>query len=130
MPICLKVFIHHDCNFLHTASLLPESNPVLNQIILLKKTPYRDKLLDVWRAIAVLGVLFDHLIRFRLGPVFPVARISELRSLDGFHVFPWFSYGLQRFAEVSGALGVQVFFVISGYIITTLLYNEEHSKEK
>lgn len=66
----------------------------------------RDKLLDGFRAAAVLGVIFGHAVDYRFGYV------------------PWLHFP-QRFASSASDLGVQLFFVISGYIITSLLLREE-----
>lgn len=58
--------------------------------------------LDGLRAISIAMVLFSHLIIY--SPHHPVAR---------------------RLATTMGATGVSVFFVVSGYLITTLLLKEE-----
>lgn len=44
----------------------------------------RDKVIDGWRGLSVLMVIFDHAIRFRFGPMFPTFRLSELRSMSEF----------------------------------------------
>jgi len=59
--------------------------------------------LDGWRAVAILLVLGDHMLYTNN---FPKATL------------PWWGAAFQ------GSLGVRIFFVLSGYLITTLLFNE------
>lgn len=87
----------------------------------------RDQLLDGWRGISVLAVLFGHAIRFRFGPYFPAPAINDILR-DSQSTGLLFTYFINRFAEVCAATGVQIFFVISGYIITTLLIKERHER--
>jgi len=60
--------------------------------------------LDGWRAISIVLVLIGHVLNYRLG-------ISEPH--------------ITGFAWYSSQLGVKVFFVISGYLITTISLKEE-----
>jgi peptidoglycan/LPS O-acetylase OafA/YrhL len=62
--------------------------------------------LDGWRAISIALVLIGHLVNYRWGIGGPKVAI---------------------FAAYSAQLGVKVFFVISGYLITTLSLKEEAS---
>jgi len=68
----------------------------------------RDVTIDGLRAVAALGVVFAHLVSYRLAEA----------------AFPGIGL-LQRLAEPLAQTSVQIFFVISGYIITTLLLKEE-----
>jgi peptidoglycan/LPS O-acetylase OafA/YrhL len=68
----------------------------------------RDRTIDGFRAMAALGVVVAHAVDYRF------ARAS----------FPGLHY-LQRIADPLAQTSVQLFFVISGYIITTLLLGEE-----
>lgn len=70
--------------------------------------PTRDRTLDGFRAAAALGVVIAHAIAYRFGGT----------------AFPGSHY-LQRLADPLAQSSVQIFFVISGYIITTLLLKEE-----
>jgi peptidoglycan/LPS O-acetylase OafA/YrhL len=63
----------------------------------------RDRLIDGWRGVAVLCVVSAHALAYRFDT-------------------HWL---LQRLAEPLAEMGVQLFFVISGYIITTLLLKEQ-----
>ena len=65
----------------------------------------RDKTIDGFRAVAALGVVFAHLVDYRFG------------TIAALH-YP------QRLADPLAETSVDVFFVISGYIITTLLIKE------
>lgn len=84
----------------------------------------RDALLDAWRGASILLVLLHHAVYFRFSEVFrgfletsvSGAVMQTLWTLD---------YALVEFSERAGPLGVKFFFVISGYIITKLLIEEE-----
>jgi peptidoglycan/LPS O-acetylase OafA/YrhL len=68
----------------------------------------RDRTIDGFRALAALGVVVAHAVTYR----FVDASLPGLRYL-------------QRIADPLAQTSVQLFFVISGYIITTLLLEEE-----
>lgn len=68
----------------------------------------RDLTIDGFRACAALGVVFAHAIAYRFGAAH----------------FPGSHY-LQRLADPLAQTSVQIFFVISGFIITTLLLREQ-----
>jgi peptidoglycan/LPS O-acetylase OafA/YrhL len=86
----------------------------------------RDKLLDAWRGISVLLVVLYHLVEYRFEPLFRPDSDGGLSpppfSVDG--IAHWLKHEAVRELEYAGPLGVQIFFVISGYIITTLLLRE------
>jgi peptidoglycan/LPS O-acetylase OafA/YrhL len=65
----------------------------------------RDKTIDGFRAVAALGVVFAHAVGYRFASV------------------QWLHYP-QRLADPLAETSVQLFFVISGYIITNLLLQE------
>lgn len=77
----------------------------------------RNALIDGWRGISVLMVIVGHLFNFR------VNNVVNFDALDA----PGLLFGTKAFAIVSslGNLGVCFFFMISGYLITTLLVSEE-----
>ena len=77
----------------------------------------RDRILDAWRGSSVLLVIFDHVIDNQVG----------WGRLAGHPGPPAGTVGwrLHLFAHYVGGFGVQFFFVISGYIITTLLLREQ-----
>src|SRR3989344_871741 len=64
----------------------------------------RDIILDAWRGIAILMVIAHHLFYFHFEVTNTIVRL---------------------FAERSGPWGVKLFFIISGYIITRLMLEEE-----
>ena len=79
----------------------------------------RSPLIDGCRGVSVLLVIVNHLLAFRF-PLSDQRPLSELGlSLD--LVPPLISRLMLPFA----GLGVQIFFVISGFLITTLLIREE-----
>ena len=71
----------------------------------------RDTTIDGFRALAALGVVFSHAIDFRFGKA----------------GFPGYVY-VEKIAGSLASTSVQVFFVISGFIITTLLLSEERKR--
>ena len=78
----------------------------------------RDPVLDAWRGISVILVVLFHAIRYHFESVFAQGNgvCSMLCNLrHGSYEF---------FSNYTGVLGVQCFFVISGYIITKLLIQE------
>lgn len=77
------------------------SSPPLN-------TSHRIRELDGWRAISVLLVVFSHYFSYR----YP----------DLVHSLP---AGLARTVVMSGSLGPQIFFVISGFVICRLMIAEQ-----
>jgi peptidoglycan/LPS O-acetylase OafA/YrhL len=68
----------------------------------------RDSALDGWRGVAALLVVIAHLAYFRLENI-------------GDRIY----WGLTDVISLFGHLGVQLFFAISGYVITTLMLREE-----
>lgn len=85
----------------------------------------RDLILDFWRGIAILGVLMHHLFYFHID-FFRLLHTAGAGST-------MFSAVLWQLNEVflavcvrSGPWGVKIFFIISGYIITKHMLEEEH----
>jgi len=74
------------------------------------QTHLRIRELDGWRAVSILLVIVHHILLFS----FPALAAS--RPL------------VTHFAEYIGELGVQTFFVISGFVITRLLLREEDER--
>ena len=72
------------------------------------RKPNRDPAIDGLRACAALGVVVAHAVTYRFASL----------------TFPDIHY-LRRIADPLAQTSVQIFFVISGYIITTLLLKEE-----
>jgi peptidoglycan/LPS O-acetylase OafA/YrhL len=79
----------------------------------------RSGYIDQWRGISVLMVVANHLIIYRFGPWLsaPHSRLV--------HGFTW---RISTWGANAGMIGVDVFFVISGYLITKLLLEEETSR--
>jgi peptidoglycan/LPS O-acetylase OafA/YrhL len=75
----------------------------------------RDVMLDAWRGVSVLLVIFDHAFCSRLAWGRTVGEMSQTAAR---------SWQAIQFWEFVGQLGVQLFFAISGYIITSLLLRE------
>lgn len=87
----------------------------------------RDYVLDFWRGISIILVLLHHLIYYRYADFFRGFCISTLSDSHSNvnQVLLFLNKLLLAISERSGPLGVKIFFVISGYIITKLLLDEE-----
>ncbi len=85
----------------------------------------RDLVLDFWRGISVLFVILHHAVYFH----FPIFRnwysVALARGIFNSDIFLFANALLVMFSERAGPLGVRLFFIISGYIITKLLIEEE-----
>jgi len=82
----------------------------------------RDAVIDGWRGISVLMVIVGHLFAYRAKGLYPIDALNALGL----------SLGSRSFAIISslGTLGVCFFFMISGYLITTLLVAEERKRDR
>ena len=90
-------------------------------------TKGRDVVLDFWRGIAIFGVLLQHVVYFH----YPLFRRFSETDLSGAYLHDILLYAdkvLVSVAYRSGLLGVQCFFIISGFIITTLMLKEERER--
>jgi peptidoglycan/LPS O-acetylase OafA/YrhL len=85
--------------------------------------------IDQWRGLSVLMVIIHHFAGFRYRQLFDVAyRLSDFIHNPALSNFP--AAGRRVFylwSHSIGPLGVQIFFVISGYIITRLLLKEQRN---
>lgn len=80
---------------------------------------YRNGLIDGWRGISVVLVIVGHLASYRFHlPDYSI-------SLQSLGLSPQLANQiLLRVVASAGLQGVSIFFVISGYLITTLLIHE------
>jgi peptidoglycan/LPS O-acetylase OafA/YrhL len=88
----------------------------------------RDIVLDFWRGVSVLLVILHHLVYFRY-TVFKefATQTFDAALFTAHNTILIADRVLVEFAERSGPLGVKIFFVISGYIITKILLEETRS---
>ncbi len=90
----------------------------------------RDTVLDFWRGISVVGVILHHAVYFH----YPIFRAFAETSATGLSFFLKFALYADKFLIAvsyrSGPLGVRVFFVLSGLIITTLMLREEEKSAR
>jgi peptidoglycan/LPS O-acetylase OafA/YrhL len=87
----------------------------------------RDRVLDIWRGISVILVIIQHIVFVRYATYFKdtlLVSLSESSSMISRVLFAADKL-LIAFALRSGPLGVRIFFVISGFIITKLMIDEE-----
>jgi peptidoglycan/LPS O-acetylase OafA/YrhL len=82
--------------------------------------------IDQWRGVSVLLVIVHHFVMFRFGHQFNVEyRLSDFIRHPALKYLPEAAARMfYLWAHAIGPLGVQIFFVISGYIITRLLIRE------
>lgn len=87
----------------------------------------RDNVLDFWRGVSILLVILHHLVCFRYSHFFKVSAVSALSKIESLagQSTLFLNKTLIKISEIAGPLGVKIFFVISGYIITKLLLEEE-----
>jgi len=87
---------------------------------------HRLSAIDQWRGVSVLLVILHHFVILRFIHQFNVAyRLSDFIRHPALEYFPEAAARLfYLWAHGIGPLGVQIFFVISGYIITRLLIKE------
>lgn len=87
----------------------------------------RDSLLDGWRGVSVLCVIIGHFVGHRFASSFqqtPFRRFLE-EGLTSGNIDAFVTNIAARLLAPIPALGVDVFFMTSGYLITTLLLKEE-----
>jgi peptidoglycan/LPS O-acetylase OafA/YrhL len=85
-------------------------------------TAKRSGYIDQWRGISVLLVIFSHLIIYKFGPY--LQAIHSDGSVPSKILYRSVSM-LEMWASNAGMVGVCIFFVISGYLITQLMAREE-----
>ena len=94
----------------------------------------RDRLLDAWRGLSVLLVIVHHAVAYRFradiaghSPDTGLAQPVPTTEFPGSTIRHAF---VDLFNDYAGQLGVRIFFVISGYIITMLLVREFHRNRR
>lgn len=88
---------------------------------------HRDLILDCWRGFSVLLVVIGHAISYRLHPYFADSGGTHPPSDLAGGLLHTLRNVVADLGSYIGNLGVQIFFVISGFIITALLM-KEHQK--
>jgi peptidoglycan/LPS O-acetylase OafA/YrhL len=99
----------------------------------------RNRLIDGWRGVSVTLVIIGHLIGFRFAAYFhttpfrvllgdePINAAELAKNVVLRLIAPLFATN-PHFGAMLPQLGVSIFFIISGYLITSLLINEERSR--
>jgi peptidoglycan/LPS O-acetylase OafA/YrhL len=84
----------------------------------------RDNRIDGWRGLSVALVIFGHLILYRYSEFFPVLAFRDLSAAEPEAIWTLVWNIVARPLATLPSLGVSVFFVISGYLITSLMQAE------
>lgn len=85
----------------------------------------RNRTIDGLRGISILLVLCGHLIGYRFYHLLRIMPVSELVAGPSFDIGRILENLAFRLLQPMPVLGVEIFFVISGYLITALLAREE-----
>ena len=85
----------------------------------------RDGAIDGWRGVSVLLVIIGHLVGFRFAETFRIVPFREALAAHPVDVAALVKHVLVNFLAPLSLLGVNIFFVISGFLITSLLWSEE-----
>lgn len=84
----------------------------------------RNQIIDGWRGLSVLLVILGHAFSYRFGVnIAPIRNVLHNPAELAANL-------LLRVVSSGGGLGVDFFFVISGYLITSLLIDEENKNGK
>ena len=88
----------------------------------------RNRMIDGWRGVSVLLVIASHLKGYRFADHFVATSFNDILSASG---IDWPRLGwnvILRLLAPMGELGVAIFFVISGYLITRIMLREVESR--
>ncbi len=88
----------------------------------------RDGRIDGWRGAAVLLVIVGHLIEFRFRAFTETDKLSVMIHDHSLTVTTALKYALLKFIAPLQNIGVDIFFIISGFLITSLLLKEERAR--
>ncbi len=111
---CVRVVPYRHCRMTGDGGQAPPATPVDSSNT---HSRSRDLVLDAWRGLSVLIVICDHSIECQVDWSRLIGRASPPTG----HI----SWPMLHFAENFGGYGVQFFYLISGYLITSLLLREQ-----
>lgn len=85
----------------------------------------RNRLIDGWRGLSVSLVIVGHLTEYRFSKLLPTTPFHILLGQNPPHYAELMQNIGSRLITPLPEIGVQIFFIISGYLITSLLMKEE-----
>lgn len=88
----------------------------------------RNRMIDGWRGISVLLVIASHLKGYRFADHFAATSLKDILAASA---IDWPKLGwnvILRILAPMGELGVAIFFVISGYLITRIMLGEAEKR--
>jgi peptidoglycan/LPS O-acetylase OafA/YrhL len=85
----------------------------------------RNRVIDGWRGFSVVLVIVGHLVDFRFGETLGAVPFRSFFSDPHWRSLALLKQIVLRLLAALPSLGVELFFIISGYLITALLLREE-----
>lgn len=85
----------------------------------------RNASIDGWRGVSVLFVILGHFSFYRFADGIPAANYQELLAGGSLFILQQVGVRLATYFQSLAVIGVDIFYIISGFLITSLLISEE-----
>ncbi len=86
----------------------------------------RNASIDGWRGVSVLFVILGHFSFYRFADGIPAASYQDLLSGSPMFILQQVGVRLATYFQSLAVIGVDIFYIISGFLITSLLISEEN----